>query len=868
MRPTRALAFVLLVLRAGASFAASPAPKPSAADIEAWGRIVDTVYTAEKMKGVSIPTALGLTGAGALRLGRPALGEACFRRAFAADPGLASQAGDVYLRAAMELARQPEKKAALAPFILLYLDLAEAKGAKGMVLLSAEVKALRTELAAAKSPPPARETPSVASLREVAVEQERWARKELARAKYLRTSGDLRSIGTAFEAYAVDNNRYPVGSAGAIEKKLSPTYIGKFPKEDAWGTPFRLETSADGKHYRIQSAGADGAFETLPRLGSTAGPSKRTVDDAARDVVFEDGELVQVQSEKAFDLAAEAGIAAPGPPPDAASLAEREAARNTMASIRNIATAMEAYRVDKGSYPSGWPETLEHLLVPKYIHEFPRLDGWGTPFAISSGGQSKRLRIVSAGSDRVFEPIPYIDPETSPPLRHVSDPVRDIVFEEGTFIQQLGPGPFSGTGRGKARQAPEPSAVDVATWSAFLDGAFPSEAKPSPDSSRILGYLASEARRAGIPALSEAILRRILGVNPEARRKNADGIFEDAWALYRDEARWSETAPFILLYLDQAQRLRSREMMDRADVIAIARARLVGVDVGPRQEPVISGEALRRLRESGEARRAASDARGAAYKKTRTDMAAIGAALKAYRAKAKRYPDGDFAEAAGQLREFAKGALPRTDAWGTEFRYESPRDGSTYRVWSAGFDRRFERLPPFGSPNAAVAFESDDPGGDIVIVPGEWLRELSTFALYASAPEPASPAAATADDANRYAHGRTLARIREVGDALNGYRNDQGTFPNVGTRLVEGSIPGVYISKVPTHDAWGTELRVDWSPDRRHFRIVSAGTDREFEKLGEVDPAAAWGPTSLVSDPNRDIVFQDGVFLQWYRDAR
>jgi len=49
---------------------------------------------------------------------------------------------------------------------------------------------------------------------------------------------------------------------------------------------------------------------------------------------------------------------------------------------------------------------------------------------------------------------------------------------------------------------------------------------------------------------------------------------------------------------------------------------------------------------------------------------------------------------------------------------------------------------------------------------------------------------------------------------------------------------------------------------------VSAGADREFENSGEIDAGAAWGPTSLASDPRRDIVFQDGVFLQAYRDAR
>ena len=86
--------------------------------------------------------------------------------------------------------------------------------------------------------------------------------------------------------------------------------------------------------------------------------------------------------------------------------------------------------------------------------------------------------------------------------------------------------------------------------------------------------------------------------------------------------------------------------------------------------------------------------------------------------------------------------------------------------------------------------------------------------------------------------------------------------------LVEGAIPGVDISKVPTHDPWGTEYRVGWSADRKHFRIVSAWADREFEKLGEVAPGAAWGTPSLATDPKRDIVFQDGVFLQCFTGTR
>jgi type II secretory pathway pseudopilin PulG len=415
--------------------------------------------------------------------------------------------------------------------------------------------------------------------------------------------------------------------------------------------------------------------------------------------------------------------------------------------------------------------------------------------------------------------------------------------------------------------APEPASAEVGAWKPLLDAAFPPQPNSSPETRLVLGYLASEARRACVPALSEAVYERVRGEKPEARRTAAGAIFGDAWALYGDESRWGKTAPFILLYLEQARRLRSTDLVDREDVAAIARARLLAVDaapVAPRPRAAPSAETLRRLREASAARRAASAARSAEYERTRADMVVIGNALEAYRGKEKRFPEGDFASVRERLREFAARDLPGADAWGTRFRYEGGPGGSTYRVWSAGSDRRFGELPPITSPIAKVPFESDDPAGDIVMIPGAWLREWSSMARFQPSPD---PQAAPTDPA-RTAHGRALAEIRRVGDAIGQYRSDHGKFPDVGSRLAEGTIPGVYISKVPTLDPWGTEYQVSWSADRKHFRIVSAGADRVFEKLGGVDPGAAWGTPSLATDPNRDVVFQDGVFLQAYRDSR
>ncbi len=855
------------------AFAASPAPKPTAADVEAWGRLVDAAFSSEQLTGMALAKALAVTGAAALREGKPALGEACLKRAYAAAPEYKAEEGNDYLRVAMELSRDAGRRVSLAPFVLLYLDVAEAKGATGLASQADAVKSLRADLATVKSPLPARETPSVEGLRAVAAASERWSRGELERARYRRTTGDLRSLGIAFLAYSIDHDsRYPAGGPAELEKQISPKYLRSFPVEDGWGAPLRFETSADRSHFRIVSAGTDGSFEALPPLGTPASVRKRTVDEPGGDLVMEDGDLVQEWSDKAFAAAAEVAgkAAASRPAPDAASVVARDAHRTTMASIRSIATAMEGYEVDKNSYPAGWIETIEKLLVPTYITNFPRLDAWGTPFRISSGPGMKHYRIVSAGADGVFEPLPYLEPEARPAPRQLTDPARDIVFEDGAFLQQLDLGRPATMAKVKVLPAPEPTTAEVAAWAPLLDAAFPPEPNPSPETRQALGYLASEARRGSVPALAEAIYGRVLGEKPEARRTAAGAVFGDAWALYGDESRWGETAPFILLYLEQARRLRSTDLVDREDVAAIARARLLAVDAPPggsappRPREAPSAGTLRRLVEASAARRASSAARSAEYLRTRTDMAVLGNALKAYWGKEKRFPEGDFTSVRGRLREFAEGDLPRTDAWGTGFRYEADPRGSTYRVWSAGSDRRFGDLPPIASPIGKLPFASDDPAGDIVMIPGAWLREWSSVARFAPSPDPQAPAA----DSARYTHGRALAEIRRVGDAIAQYRSDLGKFPEVGNRLVEGTIPGVYISKVPTHDPWGTEYRVSWSADRRHFRIVSAGADREFEPLGDVDSGAAWGPATLATDPKRDVVFQDGVFLQAYREAR
>jgi type II secretion system protein G len=123
------------------------------------------------------------------------------------------------------------------------------------------------------------------------------------RAKQKRTMGDMRSAGTAAEAYAVDFNHYPAaagytlptgvsfsgttfGSATAASSfngQVTPTYIRVLPLSDGWQSYFFY--SPGPQMYGILSAGKDGAKDGSVIGGETT--------DFNNDIIFVNGQFVQ-----------------------------------------------------------------------------------------------------------------------------------------------------------------------------------------------------------------------------------------------------------------------------------------------------------------------------------------------------------------------------------------------------------------------------------------------------------------------------------------------------------------------------------------------------------------------------------------------
>jgi len=110
------------------------------------------------------------------------------------------------------------------------------------------------------------------------------------RGKQKRTMADLRSIGTAVEAYSVDTNFYPTGNTMAgssgLQGVLEPTYIKKLPLTDGWNTNMEYNQGATaGAGYTVKSYGKGAQEEGSPTGGKTT--------DFTKDIIFVDGQFTQ-----------------------------------------------------------------------------------------------------------------------------------------------------------------------------------------------------------------------------------------------------------------------------------------------------------------------------------------------------------------------------------------------------------------------------------------------------------------------------------------------------------------------------------------------------------------------------------------------
>ena len=104
------------------------------------------------------------------------------------------------------------------------------------------------------------------------------------RGKQKRSMADLRSIGTAVEAYAVDNSKYPVvTTATALSSIVSPIFIKTMPTVDGWSNQFSVASATTD--YTLTSLGRDNASQ-----GCVTGTFTTGFD---QDLCFANGQFIQ-----------------------------------------------------------------------------------------------------------------------------------------------------------------------------------------------------------------------------------------------------------------------------------------------------------------------------------------------------------------------------------------------------------------------------------------------------------------------------------------------------------------------------------------------------------------------------------------------
>ena len=106
------------------------------------------------------------------------------------------------------------------------------------------------------------------------------------RGKQKRTMADERSIGTAVESYAVDNNFYPkVGTYALVTPLITPIYIKVAPANDGWNNTwlFTADTTS-GTQYTIVSLAKDNA---------ASGQGGGQTADFNCDIMFKNGQFFQ-----------------------------------------------------------------------------------------------------------------------------------------------------------------------------------------------------------------------------------------------------------------------------------------------------------------------------------------------------------------------------------------------------------------------------------------------------------------------------------------------------------------------------------------------------------------------------------------------
>ena len=177
------------------------------------------------------------------------------------------------------------------------------------------------------------------------------------------------------------------------------------------------------------------SYTPCPACGNPRNGAPRT-GGTARQGGSNTAMIVVIVVVIAFVVVAFIGILSAIAIPNLLTAMQRSKQKRTMADMRTLATAVEAYETDTRTYPSA--QELDGALVPKYIRVLPKLDGWGKPLRYdcwnkSGQGPCDTYTIASAGKDGSFEQDSLRAYPREPVATTKFD--SDIVYSDGEFLE-------------------------------------------------------------------------------------------------------------------------------------------------------------------------------------------------------------------------------------------------------------------------------------------------------------------------------------------------------------------------------------------------------------------------------------------------
>lgn len=177
------------------------------------------------------------------------------------------------------------------------------------------------------------------------------------------------------------------------------------------------------------------SYAACPQCGNPTNGSQRVVAGGGGNAGSKSAGIVIGILAGGLVLVAILGILAAIAIPNFLTAMQRARQKRTMAEIRAVASAVEAYAQEENRFPEVPMSELSSVLVPKYAQRLPTHDGWGMELRYECwpSGVCSNYAISSAGADRAFEhgsAMEYGTDETK-----TTDFNDDILFSNGSFVQ-------------------------------------------------------------------------------------------------------------------------------------------------------------------------------------------------------------------------------------------------------------------------------------------------------------------------------------------------------------------------------------------------------------------------------------------------